>query len=150
MRCTTFFVVSPKQDLVDSIRRVGSQELADLAMPVLWDREVGDPDFLDRVEAATLVKLLFVDALIRERSSAAGFADVFGLLNVTVADFDMRWSVGQVPLDFSVEYAISDALMTGTLDALIAQAGPELGKKLDIYRERACRTRGDNKNAPAR
>lgn len=136
MQHTSYFLISPTAHLARRIADAGAPELADLAEPLLWSANEPDRGMLSPAEMELLAKLLFVDALRRERGAHPKFEALFAGLQPGEAGFDAFFSLKRTPLDNSVEDALSDALDEGNASTLAADH-PRLAEYLRIARERS-------------
>jgi hypothetical protein len=135
MQHTSYFLISPTAELARRITEAGAPELADLAEPMLWSANEPDRGMLTPQETELLAKLLFVDALRRERGGHPEFAALFAGLQPGAAGFDAFFTLRRTPLDTCVEDALADALDEGTADTL-AQAQPRLAEYIRMARDR--------------
>jgi hypothetical protein len=138
MQHTSYFLISPTAELARRITEASAPELADLAAPMLWSANEPDRGMLTPAELELLAKLLFVDALRRERGGHPKFEALFSGLKPGTAGFDAFFTLQRTPLDTSVEDALSDALDEGTADSLVNEH-PRLAEYIRIARERSAR-----------
>jgi hypothetical protein len=139
MQHTSYFLISPTPELARRITDSGAPDLADLAEPMLWSANEPDRGMLSPAETELLAKLLFVDALRRERGAHPMFEALFGGLRPGEAGFNAFFTLRRTPLDTSVEEALSDALDEGTANTLLNELAahqPRLAEYLRIARDR--------------
>lgn len=136
MQHTSYFLISPTADLARRITESGASELADLAGPMLWSANEPDRGMLTPAELELLAKLLFVDALRRERGGHPKFEALFGRMQAGSAGFDTFFTLHRTPLDTSVEDALADALEEGTAETL-APEHPRLAEYIRLARQRS-------------
>ena len=140
MQHTSYFLISPTAELARRINEAGAPELADLAEPMLWSANEPDRGMLTPAEMELLAKLLFADALRRERGGHPKFEALFGGLRPSVAGFDALFTLRRTPLDTSVEDALSDALddegSASSLANELTADHPRLAEYLRIARQR--------------
>ena len=136
MQHTSYFLISPTAELARRITEAGAPELADLAEPMLWSANEPDRGMLTPAETELLAKLLFVDALRRERGGHPKFEALFSGLRPGASGFDAFFTLQRTPLDMSLEDAMSDALDAGTAETL-ANEHPRLAEYLRIARDRS-------------
>lgn len=136
MQHTSYFLISPAAELARRITEAAAPELADLAQPMLWSASEPDRGMLTPSETELLAKLLFVDALRRERGGHPEFEALFSGLQPGAAGFDAFFTLRRTPLDTSVEDALADALDAGTADTLAGEH-PRLAEYLRIARDRS-------------
>ena len=89
-------------------------------------------------ETELLAKLLFVDALRRERGGHLKFDELFSGLRPGAAGFDAFFTLQRAPLDMSVEEALADALEEGTAETL-APEHPRLAEYIRLARQRSAK-----------
>lgn len=138
MQHTSYFLISPTAELARRITETGAPELADLAAPMLWSANEPDRGMLAPTELELLAKLLFVDALRRERGRHPTFESLFNGLQPGAAGFDAFFTLKRTPLDMSVEDALADALDEGTAETL-ANEHPRLAEYIRLARERSAK-----------
>jgi hypothetical protein len=138
MQHTSYFLISPTAELARRITEAGAPELADLAEPMLWSANEPDRGMLTPAETELLAKLLFVDALRRERGGHPKFEALFRGLRPGAAGFDAFFTLQRAPLDMSVEEALADALDEGTAETL-ATEHPRLAEYLRLARQRGAK-----------
>lgn len=139
MQHTSYFLITPAADLARLITEAGAPELADLAEPMLWSANEPDRGMLTPAEMELLAKLLFVDALRRERGGHPKFEALFAGLRPGTAGFDAFFTLRRTPLDTSVEDALADALDEGGATTLVNELAvdhPQLAEYLRIARDR--------------
>ena len=139
MKHKTFFLVSPKPEFVEKVRRSGSESLSDLAESTLWSGDESDRSVLQRSDTEALVKLLFVDLVNRERSGDAAFKGVLENISMTTDFFDDHWSLSRIPLDMTVEDALEDSLQTGSIRSMLPSGSSRLDQVLVEYLAKATR-----------
>lgn len=139
MKHKIYFLISPKLWFVEKIREAGSESLSDLTKPVLWSGDESDRSALLHSDMDSLVKLIFVETLQRERSGGAAFWRVFENVRVATEFFDNYWSLVRIPLDMSVEDALEDSLQGGNFGSLLPTGNSRLDAVLAEYQIRSTR-----------
>jgi hypothetical protein len=139
MKHKAYFLISPTQELVEKVRRSGSESLCDLAESTLWSNDESDRSVLLRSDVDALVKLLFVDMVKRERSGEVAFRFLFGDMPVTTDSFDSNWGLSRIPLDMTVEDALDDAVQSGSINSMLPSGNERLDEVLLEYQVRAAR-----------
>ena|SRR6266851_4968885 len=132
-----YFVISPKPALTARLKESGALQLSDLLQPVLWSADEPDKGLLLDSDTELLVKLLFLDTLRRERGHRDAFRVVFKNIATTEEYFDSFWSLDRTPLDMSAEDAIEDAIVGGSIDALMESSNDRIKEVLSIWKERS-------------
>jgi hypothetical protein len=118
MKHLSYFLIAPREVLTDRLKKLGAKGLADLSDAVIWSGYEHDKGLLSHSDVELLTKLLFLDALNRERKSDNAFLSVFDGLSISGEYFDFLWTIKRVRVDMSVEDAISDAIETGSVQAV--------------------------------
>lgn len=118
MKHTGYFLITPRQKLVDLINEFASNSLSDLTDPIIWSGSEFDRSILHSADYELLVKLLFIDTLIREQSSEVEFGLVFKDITRSVESFDLFWVLKRLHLDMLVNDALDDALVSGTISKI--------------------------------
>lgn len=135
MKHVGYFLITPRLPLVERLQKAHVHELSDLSHSVMWSGNEPDKGILQHSDMEELVKILFLDALHRERGEHELFSDLFPGLTPTVEYFDSLWTLARVMLDMSIEDAMEDARITGSLDA-ISSGNPRVDEFLTIVRSR--------------
>jgi hypothetical protein len=118
MKHTSHFLITPREYLGDKFNDVTDNSLSDLLDPILWSGSEVDKGELTTTDYEHLVKVLFVDTLVRERSPDNGFAEIFGTLEASEKSFDLFWNLKRVDLDWSVDDALEDAVVSGSISTI--------------------------------
>lgn len=118
MRHTSYFLIAPKSSLTQRLEHNHAPNLLDLNLPVVWSGEESDKSILSPNDYDSMVKILFLDVLNRERNHENGFDSAFYDYSLSEQYFDTLWTILRIPLDMSVEFAIKDSLASGTFDAV--------------------------------
>jgi hypothetical protein len=118
MKHISHFLITPRKYLNDRFNDVADNSLSDLVDPVLWSDSEVDKGEMTTTDYEHLVKVLFVDTLVRERSSENGFSDIFGDLKVSESSFDLFWNLRRIDLDWSVDDALEDAMASGSISTI--------------------------------
>ncbi|MBB4865766.1 hypothetical protein HNP46_004667 [Pseudomonas nitritireducens] len=119
MQRTVHFLISPNACFAERVRKTGSSELIHLAEPTLWSGQEGDVAPMQTAAMDAVVKLLFVEMTKRERQHIDEFQEEFGEIPVSIAFFDLNWTVTRIDLDMTVRDAVEDALLSGSFKAMI-------------------------------
>lgn len=123
--------------MVERLRDSGaSPEFSSIGRPVLWSAGAHDRSALRRGDTDTLVKLLFLDALLREQGDEPQFATVFPGFAGTEACFDSYWTLSRIPLDTTMEDSLEDAVRSGSIDSWTPTGNERLDGVLQEYRQR--------------
>lgn len=133
MKHTNYFLISPKTELISRLQERASP-LADLAQPVMWSGAEYDKSRLEPASADLLIKLLFLDTLIRERSATVDFKGIFPDTKVSESYFNSLWTLQRVQLDMSMEISIEDAIASGTIKSIRNTGNEQVDKLLEFYR----------------
>lgn len=112
-------LISPKPNLVSKIEAAKDADLNDMGEPSLWTAQEADRSSFRPSDREALVKLLFVDTLMRERSDAASFKQVFDGLSATIAGFDRFWTLLRFDFDTPAEDALEELLGYRDVDSMI-------------------------------
>src|SRR6185312_5109577 len=128
-----FFLIMPEPGFVERIERSGSELLLDLARPTLWSGDESDRSVLQRSDMDTLVKLLFADLVIRERSGDVAFKDLFKNVTLTTDFFDAHWVLSRIPLDMTIEDALEDSLRSESVSSMLPSGSSRLDDVLLEY-----------------
>lgn len=136
MKRTSYFLIIPRSTLVERLQEARVRDLSDLSRSVMWSGGEHDRSLLQHSDVEELVKVLFLDVLLRERGSHAEFANLFPMLVRTAEYFDVLWMLERVDLDMSIEDAIEDALITGSLGAL-SSGNARINEFLAIVKSRS-------------
>ena len=118
MKHTGYFLITPRQGLVDLVNKLARGSLSDLTDPVMWSGSEFDRGILQPQDYELLVKLLFVDTLIREQSSKEEFGLVFKDITRSVESFDLFWVLKRIHLDMLADDALDDALVGGSISEI--------------------------------
>lgn len=124
------YLIKPRDGLVQRIQELGESGLSDVAEEIMWSGNEFDKGVLLPVDHELIVKLLFVDTIIREQSEEAGFDSIFNSLERSEECFDLNWSLTRVRVDMLVEDAIEDAFLSGSISKL-KNTNPRVEKFLD-------------------
>lgn len=130
MRYTVNYLVSPRQALIDDIERLDARGLVDIVEPLLWSALESDKTNFKPADRDALVKLLFVDMIMRERSDAPAYAQVFDGLSATLTGFDRYWTLVRVEFDTSVEDALEESFKYGDIDSMVPTGSKDLDEFL--------------------
>jgi hypothetical protein len=131
---TGYFLITPRPELVSRIERAGGSELSDLAEARLWTAVEYDKGSLSQTDTELLVKFMFVDTVVRENESIAGYEVVFPELSLSEKAFDSNWQLTRIGLIDTVAEAVTDAIDTDSIDALIDAAPNERLKEYLLTR----------------
>jgi len=136
MKHESHFLITPRPELVTRLGSMTGSPLEDLGEPVIWSGNEGGRGGFSPEEMETFVKVLFLDALRRERGDSEEFEHVLPALQTTRDFFDSLWSLRRVEIDMTVEVAIADAAATGTLDKIAPTGSERVDEWLKVLRKR--------------
>ena len=136
MKHERYFLITARRELIARLDSCAAADLMDLTEPVMWTGDEYDRSLFAHECTDELVKLLFLDTLRRERGTGRSFGKVFDQWSLSESYFNGWWLFGRVDIDMSVGIALTDALETGSIDALRLAASNDLAEWIDRYRQR--------------
>lgn len=134
MKHTSYFLITPKAELISRLQETSDSGLVDLMEPVMWSGAEHDKSRLQHSDVELLAKILFLDTLLRERNSEVGFKKAFVDLAITENYFNSLWTLQRTQLDMSIEIAIEDAVASGTIDSIGSTGNERVDELLAFYR----------------
>lgn len=136
MKHTVYFLISPNSELVSRLRSLAGTDLSDLFQPIMWSGSEFDKTRLQHTDLDVLIKIFFLDTLLRERSSSNEFGKTFPEMTISASFFDAFWSLQRIQLDMSIEIAIEDSIESGTIHAIESTKNERVNELLDFYRSK--------------
>ncbi|MCW8998241.1 MAG: hypothetical protein OQJ89_09320 [Kangiellaceae bacterium] len=118
MKHVGYYLIRPRDSLIQSIQDLSESGLSDVVDEVMWSGNEFDKGVLLPTDHELIVKLLFVDSVIREQSEEIGFDTVFNTLERSEESFDLNWSLTRIHVDMLVEEAVEDAVLSGSIPKL--------------------------------
>ena len=119
MKATVYFLFLPKSQLISRIDSKNYLGLNEFLSPILWTGDLPSRHDLKIADQDSVLKILFLDTVRRERNDTNSFAEVFFDLNLTIEYFDSLWSLQRIETDMYVDFALDDAVNTKTINGFI-------------------------------
>ncbi len=124
------YLISPKTGLIGVLTQANDEGLNDFVEPLLWTATEPDRTSFSRSDGDALAKILFVDRVIRERSDAPAFDQVFNGLSATTDCFDKYWTLLRVLHLGDVDEELEECLKYWDVDSFIPTGSDGLDEYL--------------------